>query len=361
MNRELLSEINRFREIIGLKLINESMNAGTPVQEAIEKILERFGSGTKVLDAAALKSIESSITDVSVLNKLETLGNEISQGIPSSVERMVDDLVIDAVATRLIFGSLATEAPDVFQKIADGIVKKTSGASYNTFENVWNLTKDRQKIIDTARKYGFITDENEIFWEKWQPKIKSSVIPTTSALSEEAKAYYKLTPEDEKWLNEKEINVLNKAAKDVKSKFANLSDLEKVQANNALQTFNKKIDDALTALENVSDPILQKKIAFWKKFWEWSKKNITPENLWVCVKIAATLFGAYLAIGFFSGLCDMPGVSLLCKKAGKKMDMDNVLDTDDVDTDKDNPDDDKKRKKKKRKGGKVIGPTPEGQ
>jgi hypothetical protein len=353
MKKEILSEINRFREIIGLKLLNEAL--GTPgVIEGIEKVLERFGiSGTKALDRASLEAIEKSIsTDASALSKFEKIGEEVTQGATQSAENLVDNLVKDASATRILFDAILSKDKQIFQEIADGIVSKSAASNYSDFENLWNATKDHNRIVRTAEKYGLVSDENRIFWEKWEPNVKSSPIvgPTTSTLNAEAIAYFKLTPSQEKMFTEEEIKILNTAAKDAENKFTNLSKLEKVQAQNALEIFGKKLEDALTAIEKTTDPIVQRKIKWWKSFWEGSKKNITPGNLWAAIKIGATLFGGYIAYGLFTTICDKPILKTFCSAADKKLFDDSGKDKKDDET---NPDETKPEEKKDDK--KIIG------
>ena len=235
MNKQVLSEINRFREIIGLSLINESPLGPGPAQKGIEEVLEKLGIQSERIEKTSIEEIERALSkDVSTLDKFEKIGAEVESGSLKNAERLIDDLISNPAEWK-VFVSLIKSNPVVFSEISDNMVKELTGSQYQSFIDMYEKIESKipgkgsEAVERAANNLGYTNNINRDFWKGWKPKIITNQI-STSVSGKSIKAINKIVEKlgvtGEKGFNEQQFRQLETILKRNSPKFMN--DLESI-------------------------------------------------------------------------------------------------------------------------------------
>ena len=180
MNKQVVSEINRYREIMGLSLVSESTLVGGGNEAAVEKILEKIGLKSERLEKTSIEEIEKALSkDLNIISKVDKIGSELESGSLKSAEKLIDNLVSNPAEWK-VFVSLIKSSPKVFSEISDKMVMKLSGEQgYNYFVDLYNQIESKipgkgsEAVERAANNLGYTNNTNREFWKGWKPLIES--------------------------------------------------------------------------------------------------------------------------------------------------------------------------------------------
>ena len=366
MNKQIISEINRYREIMGLSIINEAPIGPGPAQRGIEEVLEKLGLKTEKLGTTSVEEIERALSkDASTLDKFEKIGTEFEQGSLQTAERLIDDLISNPAEWKM-FVSLVKSSPAVFSEISDKMVKELSGPSYQDFVDVYNQIESKvpgkgsEAVERAADNLGYTNDTNREFWKGWKPK--GGIIPnvtTTPLLSAEAKALLGANSILEKSLSKADAdlinNLINKMERGGEYSLTKLTQIERIQLDNALKSIGKEID----VIKQKIDKDISMSSGAAKSQLEKTRNNLTIigdglntgiqgvkkvanfKNLVALAGISIFVVGGYITYGFISSICETPILKHFCNKAHE-----NLTDETDKKDEPKTPDDKKEEEKK---------------
>lgn len=135
MNKEILNEINRFREIAGLTLLNEASIGGGWIDE----LLTALGKSSDDFDAL-IKSADT------------TLGKELKDGIDDVASRL--GTTTDDLLEKIRLKNLATNEADELLKT---LLKSTDTKVKDTLANYYiNNSADLMEIVDEMTNSDFV-------------------------------------------------------------------------------------------------------------------------------------------------------------------------------------------------------------
>lgn len=191
MNKEILSEINRFKEILGLSIINEGK---IPIQlvELLSKafnktkddFLESLGKGELVAidnifdDLSKLKniSVETLIDDF----KFGDMTNDVEDLFIVSMLKSNNPSIVNA-AVKSYANSTKSPLIDIientFKKLDDDTIKKLSPEDLKTYKNDINQLIDETSLTDNTKSY--LKQEFNNKFIKIRSNIESPKPPST--------------------------------------------------------------------------------------------------------------------------------------------------------------------------------------
>ena len=159
-NRNLINEVTRIQEMIGVKLITEKV-----LDYFIKPIIKAGEKGIETAEIKSLRSaIESSLDDV-----LKAVDNPLTKKMETAGIRTIDDL-----AKLSEKGLTKAEVKKIEQYMADNIIKKleTTGQSniidrikLDVFDSTPQFSKFKDKVTSTSDAWGngkLIDDEIEL-------------------------------------------------------------------------------------------------------------------------------------------------------------------------------------------------------
>jgi hypothetical protein len=348
MNKELISEINRFREIVGLNVINEAPLGISPVYKALERFFDKFGVST--LEDAELKSLESALSkDANLVRDFDEIGTKLSNAATSAEgERLLDTYLRQLPNFKLVVNILEKNAPDVFQDVVNKTFEsKMNPAFYDAFEEAY----EKQGTKGVLDLYNVAVPSNQserlkFMLGKWkpEPKVKGGGGTSgggtsgggTSGGGTSGGGKLSVSSDAEVLFNAKNIgSVLTndeiKLINDLATKIGDigidkLTPMERIKLESTLQKVNSSIDIAIEKLKKQAEQMtgaekinVEKRIVWWENFKKQSKSFVGIKAMLSYASVALGLFAAYIGIGFISALCDLPLVSFFCSSAKKKM------------------------------------------
>lgn len=180
MEKSLISEIQRYREIMGMKpLITEQRTAKV---RAVDEIIDRlFGRSLDDAEKAAAKLEANAALSAQLERQLDDLDAALTAGTKTASE-FEDDLA-EIVNSRgmadVVTGIIERQLPDVFEKLAIGAVEDFIGSTglvggTKKLDQIMGLSKDLPTAKMNVKKYmsglGFDGQMNEKMVERWVTK-----------------------------------------------------------------------------------------------------------------------------------------------------------------------------------------------
>jgi len=175
MNKEILSEINRFREIIGLKQINESVTGTSPIYEALEKFWEKFG--VRGIEKSELESLERALsTDANLVRDFDEIGTKLSN--PATIrdgENLLNNYLTNLSGFQRLITILDRAAPDELNAVLDKTFKSRMGIQYDNFVQAYQLDGNNgmRRMYDALTPSANRSQRLEYLLDKWKPEPKT--------------------------------------------------------------------------------------------------------------------------------------------------------------------------------------------
>jgi hypothetical protein len=172
MNKEILSEINRFREIIGLNQINEAVTGTSPIYEALEKFWERFG--VRGVEKSEIEALEKALsTDAKLVRDFDEIGTKLSN--PSTIqegERLLNSYLTNLSGFQRLITILDRAAPQELNKVIDKTFKSRMGLQYDNFVQAYQLDGNNgmKNLYDALTPQANRSQRLEYLMDKWKPE-----------------------------------------------------------------------------------------------------------------------------------------------------------------------------------------------
>lgn len=186
MNKNLLTEISRMKEIMGLSLINEGLDGFTP--QAV-KGLEYLGIKISSTEARAAEELyeKYNLMSATARRNIEEIGELILQKNESLIGKQLERTLANPAVEKQLVELILSKSEDGGAKFADEIIKaKLSPERYEQLSLLFQDPKYKQKALDVLEKDGVLTPENEPIFKSWKPKSQ----PIESVLEKEIDNYF---------------------------------------------------------------------------------------------------------------------------------------------------------------------------
>ena len=172
MKNNLLSEINRFREIVGLKLINEAPTGVSPIYEAIERFWTKFG--TRGVSKVELEALEAAIsTEATLVKEFDEIGTKLKN--PSTMaqgETQLDTYFTNLPKFQRLINVIERAAPDELNSVLDKTIKSKLGRAYDDYLEAYELDGTNGMLNMYRATTPTISNKVEYMLEKWKPEPK---------------------------------------------------------------------------------------------------------------------------------------------------------------------------------------------
>lgn len=168
MKNNILLEVKRIHEIMGLQTINEQLTRFTAAGEPVAtKALERLGIKLEPsVESVVMKEFESSVSGRAIEKNLEKLELDLANGVikagDAAYERQLAMLAKNPEIVEALVTAIEREAPAQFEKIADDYVSK----------DLANLRIPQSQFDQLIEKSATNTQEAKDFITAWLRKNK---------------------------------------------------------------------------------------------------------------------------------------------------------------------------------------------